>query len=346
VLGHLQDHLRVSEAGSMPIDTGSSPGIKVSDLAPLWFSRYRLRVAPRTALALPTYGRGAFFRGGFGKVLRRLVCHDMSLACRTCPLIHDCPYPNTFENRSPKQSNGLPIYGNLPPPFAIDVPRDGRAEFKPGEVLEFGFTVMGQANRFMPQYVNTFRTLAREGLGPQRTSFDLLGVAAIGREGLAPTYARAGDRFVPSVDSWRAADLVRPGDDATTAIELRFFTPTQLKDAGARLDTPAFGAIIRRLRDRASALAASFCDGPLSLDWDGISALADQVRLVDDRTQIVVVSSRSSRAPHHDYAGGFVGQARYEGAGLGKLMPLLRIAEVIHVGKHASFGNGEVAAVA
>ena len=40
-----------------------------------------------------------------------------------------------------------------------------------------------------------------------------------------------------------------------------------------------------------------------------------------------------------------VGEARYEGEAIGALMALLRWGEVLHVGRHAAFGNGKIAIV-
>ncbi len=37
-----------------------------------------------------------------------------------------------------------------------------------------------------------------------------------------------------------------------------------------------------------------------------------------------------------------VAEATYEGDAIGELMPLVRVGEVMHVGKHAAFGNGRM----
>ena len=44
---------------------------------------------------------------------------------------------------------------------------------------------------------------------------------------------------------------------------------------------------------RSGSLAAFFGDGPLAIDFRGISALADTVRLVQDRTRVVAVHRSS-----------------------------------------------------
>ena len=87
-------------------------------------------------------------------------------------------------------------------------------------------------------------------------------------------------------------------------------------------------------------MATFFADGPLDLDFKGISALAETVRLVRNHTRLLEVNRRSSKTGQRHDVGGLVGEAEYEGDGIGKLMALVRVGEVIHAGKHAAFGNG------
>jgi hypothetical protein len=306
-------------------------------------------LAPRVPLALPLAGRGAILRGAFGISLRRLVCHDLTLACRECPLsASGCPYPSTFEPRPPAGGDRLSNFSNLPAPFVFDVPAGEQTEYRPGEVVEFGLTAVGRAARLAPYYVTAFRQLADEGIGPRRARFDLVEVSAVGRGGggdVVPIYRNTEPVVRLNAPSLRAGDLRQAGDEERDRLTLRFVTPMDLKDGGAAVEVPRFGAIMRRLRDRVSALAAFFGDGPIEIDFKGVSALADGVRLVEDRTRLVSVSRHSSRTGQRHDIGGIVGEAAYEGEGIGRLMPLVRLGEVLHVGKHAAFGNGGITAI-
>lgn len=360
---------RLDSARTRPVQVRVIP----ADLARLWFVRYRMRLVPRAPLVLPLHGRGAILRGAFGITLRGLVCHDMTLECRACPLHAQCPYPDTFEPAPPEGGNRLSNFSDIPRPFVFDPPTDERVEFRPGETVEFGLTAVGRASRLAPYFVTTFRKLADDGLGPRRARFDLVEVVALGRGG-GETVGRDGmevlSRFtavgpreraraaeIPiyknteslvhiAAPALCAGDLVRPDDACLTRMTLRFATPVDLRDCGAPVAIPEFGPIIRRLRDRASSLAAFFGDGPLELDFKGVSALADTVRLVENRTRVVTVNRRSSKTGQRHDVGGFVGEATYDGEAIGRLMPLVRVGEVIHVGKHAAFGNGRMEVVA
>ena len=141
------------------------------------------------------------------------------------------------------------------------------------------------------------------------------------------------------------SDLVKPSDEGKRSLTLRFHTPLELKDRGVSVTRPEFGPLVRRLRDRVAALSAFFGEAPLDLDFRALGDAADAVELVEDRTRRVAVARRSSLTGQRHDIGGFIGEARYRGESIGALMPLIRLGEVVHVGKHAAFGNGCIEAL-
>lgn len=320
---------------------GTTTAALAAALAPLWACRYVFRLTPTTPLALPLFGRGAVLRGGFGHAFRRQVCHDLDLVCRACPRYTQCAYPPVFESAPPAHAARLRTFTDIPRPFTFDAPDDPRAQFQPGDELRFGLVVAGHANVHFPLFVSAFRDLARTGLGPRRGGFEIVAVEAEAADGSRHALGHA-THDAPRV---RAADLLRAGDEERTSLTLRFETPLDLRDGGQNVTRPTFGPLMRRLRDRAAALAAFFGDAPLELDFRGLAARADDVRLVDDRTRRVQVSRVSGRTGARHDIGGLIGEARYEGEALGELMPLVRLGEWIHVGRHAAFGNGRVRVV-
>ena len=323
---------------------GQGEGTVTSEsLSPLWFVRYRITLVPRSSLVLPLHSRGPTLRGAFGITLRRLVCHDLDLACRACPLEPTCAYPQAFEPRPPADADRLSNLQDAPRPFVFDIPLDESPSFPAGIPVTFGLTAVGRAARLVPYFVSAFRTLADEGLGPRRAKFDLVNIAALDARGAAITiYENTTPLVRLTAPTLRAADLMKPGDTTRTTLTLRFPTPLDLKDRGVPVGTPEFAPLIRRLRDRANALSTFFADGPLSLDFKGLSAIAEGVKLVRNATRLIEVNRTSSRTGQRHDVGGLIGEADYEGEGIGKLMALVRVGEVVHAGKHAAFGNGEM----
>jgi hypothetical protein len=322
-------------------DVAAQGTVTPASLSPLWFVRYRITLVPRSALVLPLHSRGAVIRGAFGLSLRRLVCHDTALVCRTCPLESTCAYPQTFEPRPPANSDRLSNLQDAPRPFIFGPPAAPSAEFPAGQPVVFGLTAVGRAARLIPFFVSAFRNLADEGMGPRRARFELTEVAALDAQHAPVTVYESATPLVRlAAPTLRAKDLMKPGDSDRTTLTLRFSTPLDLKDQGVPVGIPEFGPLIRRLRDRANALSTFFADGPLTLDFKAVSAMAERVRLVHNGTRLLEVNRRSSRTGQRHDVGGLIGEATYEGPAIGALMPLVRLGEVIHAGKHSAFGNG------
>jgi len=156
-----------------------------------------------------------------------------------------------------------------------------------------------------------------------------------------------------------AVNQTTPDEQAASPLRLRlhFLTPLLLKSGsgldslGHRIpaqeirDCPPFGVILRRLRDRLSALCTFFGEPWRHPDFAAIGADADRVTLMDSQTVWLTRSRRSTRTGDAHEISGLVGHATYEfpdEATLAGLSPLLKIGELLHVGKHAPWGNGAV----
>ena len=146
-------------------------------------------------------------------------------------------------------------------------------------------------------------------------------------------------------------------DRSRPRIKLQFLTPLLLKsgsglDANGRRipareirDRPPFGVIIRRLRDRLSALCTFFGEPWQHPDFASLGRLADTVTLIDSRTKWLTRDRRSTRTGQQHEISGLVGHATYEfpdAETYDALAPLLKVGELLHVGKHAPWGNGAV----
>lgn len=140
-------------------------------------------------------------------------------------------------------------------------------------------------------------------------------------------------------------------------LKLTFLTPLLLKSgsgidaAGQRIpareirERPEMGVIIRRLRDRLSALSLFFGQRWDCPDFALWGTLADQVRIADSRTTWLTRKRHSTRTGASHELSGLVGQTTYEFPDqqtFDALLQLLKVGELLHVGKHAPWGNGEI----
>ena len=120
-------------------------------------------------------------------------------------------------------------------------------------------------------------------------------------------------------------------------MRVEFVTPTELKGA----DSPEFGVLAARIRDRLSTLGELYGEGPLPLDFRAFGERARQVRMTRCEIEEVSRVRRSSRTGQSHTIGGFIGTAEYEGD-LAEFVPYLRAAAWTGVGRQTVWGKGEI----
>jgi hypothetical protein len=103
--------------------------------------------------------------------------------------------------------------------------------------------------------------------------------------------------------------------------------------------------LLARARDRVSTLRSLYGAGPLEIDFRGLVERAQSVRTVRSEFRRVAIERRSSRTKQRHGIGGFVGFAEYEG-NLAEFLPYLEAAQWTGVGRHCTWGNGQIAATA
>jgi CRISPR-associated endoribonuclease Cas6 len=128
------------------------------------------------------------------------------------------------------------------------------------------------------------------------------------------------------------------GDVKTVTLE--FLTPTRLRYVGHLTDKPEFHVLVRNLLRRLSALAFYHCDFVLELDHRELIRQAQRVALREAELRWVDWERYSARQDARMTLGGFMGTVTFEG-NLAPWLPLLRLGEVLHVGKGSGFGLGK-----
>jgi len=155
----------------------------------------------------------------------------------------------------------------------------------------------------------------------------------------------------------QVAPASQSGDPSRPRLKLKFLTPLLLKSGsgigedGRRIpaqeirDRPPMGVIIRRLRDRLSTLCTFFGERWDCPDFSAWGTLADTVTITESRTTWLMRQRRSTRTGHSHEISGLVGSTTYEFPDeqtFTTLSRLLRIGEILHIGKNAPWGNGGV----
>ena len=305
---------------------------------------YRFHLKVIDEMPLPAY-KGAVLRGGFGSVFKHTVCCQRHYqVCEPCALRHVCPYPLLFEPSPPPGSEALRTHEAIPRPFVLEPPQDSRRLYAPGDELFFGLTLVGKATHYLPSFIVAFLRLGELGLGRKRARHVLQRGEAVhhptGR--IVPIYEKGtllaeGQESVVSYTEIAQAVNTENVDRLT----LHFLTPTRLKYNGRYVEeAPAFHVVVRTLLRRVSSLSYFHCGQRWETDYRGWIEQAQEVETVAAEVRWVDWERYSSRQRRRMNLGGIVGRVTYSGE-LARFLPLLRLGELIHVGKGAVFGNGQ-----
>ena len=305
---------------------------------------YRFHLKVVDEMPLPAY-KGAVLRGGFGSVFRRTICCQRHhRTCEPCPLRYVCPYPLLFEPSPPPGSEALRTHEAIPRPFVLEPPQDRRRLYAPGDELCFGLTLVGKATRYLPYFIVAFLRLGELGLGRARSRYVLQRVEALhpstGR--VIPIYENGAllTEGQESVVSYAEIAQAASAENASR-LTLHFLTPARLKYNGRYLeDAPPFHVVVRTLLRRVSSLSYFHCGQRWETDYRGWIQQAQEVETETAEVRWVDWERYSTRQRQRMNLGGITGHVTYKGE-LTPFLPLLRLGELIHVGKGATFGNGQ-----
>lgn len=213
-------------------------------------------------------------------------------------------------------------FADPPRPFVLRAAHLDGCVVDPGAAFRIDIHVFDRKSGLIEKLAQACRELAQTGLGPGRALVELL---------------------PPRLPVEVEVDLV--ARDLQSRVTVSFLTPTELKGmpggVSGGLDELPFSVLFARARDRVSALASLYGDGPLLLDFSGMARRAASVRTIGCRLSRRDVVRRSSRTGQTHTIGGFTGSATYEGE-LTEFMPFLRAVWYTGVGRHTVWGNGVI----
>lgn len=304
------------------------------------YLRLRMTLEAVEEAFLPPF-QGSMLRGAFGHALRRTVCAmGPDQPCVSCPLRHACPYTRLFE----------PYVEGEPPPFLHGIdqavrpyvfePRGEGGRLRPGDPLRFDLLLFGQAVDLQAYAFLAVERMARAGLGSRRSRFQLVRVEAPAPDGNVLELFVAGSP--PAVTP---APAMTPGEPVFQggAAVVDLVTPLRVKVRDRLTDRPSFRDLAFNMLRRILELAHFHVPG-VAVDWSFHAYLegADQVRVTSADLRWHDWERWSQRQQTAMKLGGIVGQLVLEGDQLASFLPLLGGAEVVHVGKGATFGLGRI----
>jgi CRISPR-associated endoribonuclease Cas6 len=323
---------------SLPESTARNRTYRLPSLP---YLRLRMTLLAKAPARLPAY-KGSLLRGAFGHALRRSVCAmGPEQPCDTCSLRTACIHTRLFEclieGEPPPLLRGLPT---APRPYVFE-PGDDRKDFAVGDELKFDLLLIGQAVELQAYAVLAVERMAATGLGANRHPFEL---QTVDWQDAAGNWQKG---FEKGVRNWPggAPPTVLKGaaeSQAPSRVELHFLTPTRIKIDDRLVERVSFRMLAFKILRRALELT-HFHVPSESVDWHfrPYLELAERVNVVEEHLRWLDWDRYSNRQHSKMTFGGFVGHLVLEGE-LAPFLPLLKMAEVVHVGKGATFGLGRV----
>ena len=305
----------------------------------LRWARLRLTVLAEEPLHLPPY-KGSTFRGAFGHAFKRVAC-PLRRECEDCAHPAVCVYAYVFETPAPPEASSLARSPQVAHPFVLEPPETDRRDFGPGEKLELGLVLIGRAISLAPYFLAACREMGRGGIGRGRARFRVERVLAEDPEDPRGRCVYDGDQdlLAPVVPPWSGEDLRRDGAGSIESVTLEFVTPTRLRQDADLVVRPEFTTLATALLRRVSVLAEVHCGVQPRVNAREILASAADVKVEESKLRWHDWERYSARQDARMALGGFVGRITFGGP-LGPWWPLLKLGEILHVGKGTAFGLG------
>jgi len=306
----------------------------------LRWARLRVTLRAEEPLHLPPYA-GSTFRGAFGHAFKRVAC-PLRRECGACAHQAVCVYAYVFDTPAPGDGSSLTRGAYVAHPFVLEPPDTRERDVAPGEALEVGMVLIGRAIPLAPYFLAACREMGRQGVGRGRGRFRL--ERAVADDPHSPTgrtvYDGERDLLAPAVPPWSGDQIVERGAPRVERLTVEFVTPTRLRQDADLVVRPEFGTLATALLRRVSVLAEVHCGARVALDAREILKEAAGVAVVESDLHWHDWERYSARQGTRMALGGFVGQLTLGGP-LEPWLPLLRVGEILHVGKGTAFGLGK-----
>jgi len=300
--------------------------------------RYTFTCRFNSEARLPGY-LGSTLRGSLGWALRRLSCEQRRTDCARCAIRSGCAYAWLFDTE-PYASCDRRTVNARPHPFVLRTGLEAARNARPGERLQFGMTLFGEGNRYLPHIIQAVRLMGDSGIGAGRGR-------GMGRFLLEDVHAAAHVVYRHGEETLRPPPQMErcglKGDERRAeSVRVRLCTPLRLKKHNRLLTTGfSFQELVRAALRRLIALEQAYGTGEIDIDAAGLIELAGRIRMARCEVRWRELHRWSNRQRRKVSLGGLVGALEAHGE-LAPFLPLLRYAEAVHLGKQTVFGLGAI----
>jgi len=305
------------------------------------YGKYRFLIKLDEEAFLPHY-KGSTFRGLFGHALRRVVCALRHQECKTCLLRSSCTYALVFETAL---AFSLPQGSRIsapPHPVVLEPPLTEKTAFAKGETMECTLLLFGNINKNLPYFVYAFDQMGRIGMGKKikgkRSKFTLETVST-DREVLYEKNKKK-IKFPSCNEQLNCCNETSCSDTDEKELKIEFKTPLRIKKNNGRLSLP-FQFMVNTMIRRTTSLLNCYGHGEPDMDYSAMAQRAGSIQTVEEDLTWYDWKRYSSRQDQKMFMGGISGSVTYRG-NLQEFIPMVKMAEKVHLGKNTFFGLGQI----
>ncbi|HSV95460.1 MAG TPA: CRISPR system precrRNA processing endoribonuclease RAMP protein Cas6 [Spirochaetota bacterium] len=279
---------------------------------------------------------GSALRGGFGHALLKAVClaDPAAPSCSPCAFAPSCAYAAVFESPNTGDAEIMKKATHRPHPFAMAPLFRHPVLFAEGDIFEMELSLFGRGLSYLPHFIHAFERLGRMGLGRGRAKFFIQYVRNT-VDGAAVYDERTG------INLAAASPVPVCAETVPKKIKISFITPCRIRENGCDLRVPVLSSIVRNIARKYDTICRFYGDEPSGLDRETLAESAVMAIMEGKELSWTSATRYSKRKAATMKLGGFTGWATYSGL-LAAVYPLLKLGEVLQVGKNTSFGYGAI----
>ncbi len=282
---------------------------------------------------------GSMLRGIFGHGLYKLRINDtIAESLSDIDKYKLCPYRMIFE--PPQLKN--PVYGitDIPVPYVIVPPLDGKRLYQQGACFTFHITLIGNAIQKLPYVVHAFDIALQHGVG-RKNPQGHLGNAIL--QSVSCDNHIIWDDQQKTILPYTPYLSVKSIQTAQSNIHLILETPLRLQQEGVLITHPDLITAERLLMSavrRVCTLMTIHTDTDIHMDFARLRNLAHTINIQQD-IKFHNWTRYSSRQQQKMDLGGWVGHITLTGD-ITPFLPYLQLAQYTHIGKNTPFGLGKI----
>jgi hypothetical protein len=203
-----------------------------------------------------------------------------------------------------------------------------------GEIFNFGLVIIGKAIEYLLYFIYCFEELGNRGLGKNNGKYNLCSVSCCGNNKAVYVVSKLNpENILPE-------NIESKTDKTVNKVNIVLKTPFRALENHKVVDDIGFYVLVKNILRRIDLISYYHCDKKLDIDFKGI--IQDSKKIVKTISELSFYNWEriGSKTKKVIYMGGYIGNLEYYGD-LTKMMPVIKLCEVLHIEKGCSFGKGK-----